>query len=92
MMKLLMILMMTLTLNTATGNTKSDTQINSQTQVCEFMPENDLWIGEHTLMGNGITEEVFDGVLDNLDKHYKPIFAERGLELNSLWFSTVFLL
>jgi hypothetical protein len=43
-----------------------------------FLPENDMYISADVESVNGITEEVFQKVLDRVSEVYKPLVAEKG--------------
>ena len=54
---------------------------------CKFAPQNDLEIPVGAFTGNGMTEEVFNKVLDRIDKHYRPIVEGKGksFDLQRAW-------
>lgn len=42
-----------------------------------IMPENDMWIGADVKSNNGMTEELFNEIIDRANDHYSPIVAEK---------------
>jgi hypothetical protein len=46
-----------------------------------IMPDNDMWIGTNQKSLNGMTEEVFNHVIDRAIEHYEPLIAEKGKKL-----------
>ncbi len=52
--------------------------IDGQTGI---MPENDMFIGVNQKSLNGVTEEVFNRVIDRAIEHYEPVIAEKGKKL-----------
>ena len=42
-----------------------------------FMPDNNLWM-EDGFVDNGMTEAIFNDIIDNVASYYKPIVAELG--------------
>lgn len=40
-----------------------------------ILPENDMWISEHSKTANGITEEKFNEVIDKVEKIYRPVIT-----------------
>ncbi len=43
-----------------------------------FLPENDMWIGTNVKLAGGITEAVFNEVLDRVEDIYAPVISARG--------------
>lgn len=46
-----------------------------------FLPENDMWIGTNVKSAGGITESVFNEVLDRVEDIYAPIISARGKKM-----------
>lgn len=46
-----------------------------------FLPENNLWIDETHISENGMTEKLFDDMIDQLQDLYGPIVKEKGYNL-----------
>ena len=56
-------------------------------EVCNFMPENDIKIPISAKAINGVTEQVFNEVLNEIETVYAPIVAQNGARLvvQRLW-------
>ena len=52
-----------------------------------FMPKNDMYISTAQKSVNGVTEDVFNHVIDRAIEHYEPIIAQKGatLKVNRKW-------
>lgn len=71
MLKLLMIALLAMPMMAQAGAGHKGHQ-------CVFAPENDMNIPPDIITGNGMTEEIFNTVLERIDKHYRPIVEGKG--------------
>lgn len=46
-----------------------------------IVKENDLWIGADEKISTDMTEELFNSIIDRVEKIYSPIIAEKGKKL-----------
>lgn len=46
-----------------------------------YLPKNDMYIGVNSLVSNGMTEEIFNHVMDRAIEHFEPIIEEKGKKL-----------
>lgn len=56
-------------------------------EMCNFVPENNLWISADQKTNDGITKEEFFEINDTMEKLYAPIVKKFGgnLKVNKLW-------
>ncbi|EQC46237.1 M48 family metalloprotease [Bacteriovorax sp. Seq25_V] len=49
-----------------------------------FLPDNDMYIGVSEKADNGMTEEIFNAVIDRVENYYSSVVASKGANLVTL--------